>query len=310
MKLALKLETVGELRRILGFILTIRKNCIFKFKQDDLNIISTDVGYPMIWGSIGKVHFTRYDVVAKDGHIGMHVNVEPIFQILKNFEKSPSTSELSIKLQRSDESVDNSSSHNKESNHKRRSIYLAFAYNEDISPTTEISHSFNIPVSLVRSEYLERIELPKISKFELIVDLNQRLNVFYSRIERYKGASNVNIVLNRLGELKIELQDDRKKMSIKWKDLLETYKPENIDTQPDEKGSDDEKQEKKEDDLDMIKEITINVRTKWWNISSKLLEFCETLQMYIHENGCVFNCHVEGEQSCVLLYYLPGKLLE
>lgn len=306
MKLALKLETVGQLRRILGFILTIRKHCIFKFKQDDLNIISVETGYPMIWGSIGNVHFTRYDVVAKDGNIGMQINVESVFQILKNFEKSPSTSELSIKLQRSDESIGNG----KESNNKRRSIYLAFAYNEDISPTTEISHSFNIPVSLVRSEYLERIELPKISKFELIVDLNQRLNAFYNRIERYKGASNINIVLNRLGELKIELQDERKKMSIKWKDLLETYKPEDIDTQAAGENHNEANNRDKDDDLDMIKEITINVRTKWWNISSRLLEFCETLQMYVHEDGCVFNCHVEGEQSCVLLYYLPGKLLE
>lgn len=319
MKLALKIEDVGNFRRILGFVLGIRKQCIFKFKQDELNVVSIDRDSPFIWGSIAKVNFTRYDVVAKDECIGLEINIEPLYQILKNFEKSPSKSELVIKLQRGEEAVTKDSTNGSTNSggntsngtttasaSKRRPVFLALTYNEDITISTEISHSFSIPVSLLRTQINERIQIPEIHNVELIVDLDRTLAAFFTRIERYKATDSINLVMNRLGELKVELKDDGKRMSLKWKGLLETFQPEAIQAE----GTANAKKNTKNDDLEMIKEITVKVKLKWWNVASRLIELCDTLQMYIYEDGCVFNCHVEDEQSCSILYYLPGKLLQ
>lgn len=309
MKLALKLENVTNLRRILGFVLSIRKQCIFKFETDQLIIISVDNDSPLVWNTIDKSIFARFDVVAKDACIGLELNAEPLFQILKNFEKAPVTSELVIKLQRGEEfngkNKNGDSNSNITGGNKRRSVILAVSYNEDVSCTSEISHSFNIPVNLLRGKFIEKIQMPKIHNVELIVDLNATLIPFFMRIERYKATEMIHVVMNRLGELKIELQDEGKRMSVKWKLLLDTYQPEDIDTQ-----SKNRDNINGDEDLNMIREITVKVKSRWWNIASKLIELCETTQMYIYGDGCVFNCHVGDEQNCSILYYLPGKLLE
>ena len=314
MKLALKLSDVGNFKRILGFVLSVRKQCIFKFKANELNIISVDRESPLIWGTIGSANFSRFDVIAKDECIGLELNVEPLFQIMKNFEKAPVTSDLIIKLQRGEESntpKDNSSK-------RKRPVFLHLSYNEDITCTSEISHSFSIPVSLLRGKLIERIQMPPIHNVELIADMNQTLISFFMRIERYKAIDNINVVMNRLGEIKIELKDEGKKISLKWKSLLDTCSPEEVDalTRTDTEtpathvANNQENNDIKNKDLNMIKEITVKVKSRWWNLASKLIELCDTLQMYIYEDGCVFNCHVEDEQSCSLLYYLPGKLLD
>lgn len=302
MKLSLKIEDVGNFRRLLGFFLAVRKQCILKFTPGELNIISLDQAGPLLWGTIKKNNFIRFDVVAKDGHIGMELNVEPLFHILKNYEKAPSTTEISIKLQRGEDVRVG-----KEPNNKRRSVFLAIGYNEDITMSTEISHSFNIPINLLRNQALERLEMPEITDIELVVDLDHHLNNFFNRIERYRATDKINVVLNRLGEMKVEFEDTNKRISIKWKNLLDTYRPSDLDTQADEAVT---TKKQNSDDLAMIKEVTVQVKLKWWSLVSKLTELCETLQMCIYNEGCVFTCNLEPEQNCLLVYYLPGKLLE
>lgn len=307
MKLALKANDVKNLRKILGFILLIRKQCIFKFDKELLSIYSLDKELPMACASIGRVNFLRFDVIAKDDLIGFEINVEPLFQILRNYEKSPSTSDLVIKLQRGeDEPVTGNGNGNQATNtNKKRAVFLALSYNEDITIRTEIFHSFSIPVNLLRRNILDSISTPPLRNVEIVMDLNRMLNPFFGRIERYRNTESLNLVVNRLGEMKVELEDDEKKISIKWKNLLDNCRPEDVDTQAQNQADD-----KDPSDLDMIKEIAVKVRSRWWNIVSRLLEFGETLQMYIYANGCAFTCNPDDEQSCTLIYYLPGKLLE
>lgn len=307
MKLALKANDVKNFRKILGFILLIRKQCIFKFDKELLSIYSLDKELPMACASIGRVNFLRYDVIAKDDLIGFEINVEPLFQILRNYEKSPSTSDLVIKLQRGeDEPVTGNGNGNQATNtNKKRAVFLALSYNEDITIRTEIFHSFSIPVNLLRRNILDSISTPPLRNVEIVMDLNRMLNPFFGRIERYRNTESLNLVVNRLGEMKVELEDDEKKISIKWKSLLDNCRPEDVDTQAQNQADD-----KDPNDLDMIKEIAVKVRSRWWNIVSRLLEFGETLQMYIYANGCAFTCNPDDEQSCTLIYYLPGKLLE
>jgi len=307
MKLALKANDVKNFRKILGFILLIRKQCIFKFDKELLSIYSLDKELPMACASIGRVNFLRFDVIAKDDLIGFEINVEPLFQILRNYEKSPSTSDLVIKLQRGeDEPVTGNGNGNQATNtNKKRAVFLALSYNEDITIRTEIFHSFSIPVNLLRRNILDSISTPPLRNVEIVMDLNRMLNPFFGRIERYRNTESLNLVVNRLGEMKVELEDDEKKISIKWKNLLDNCRPEDVDTQAQNQTDD-----KDPNDLDMIKEIAVKVRSRWWNIVSRLLEFGETLQMYIYANGCAFTCNPDDEQSCTLIYYLPGKLLE
>ena len=307
MKLALKANDVKNFRKILGFILLIRKQCIFKFDKELLSIYSLDKELPMACASMGRVNFLRFDVIAKDDLIGFEINVEPLFQILRNYEKSPSTSDLVIKLQRGeDEPVTGNGNGNQATNtNKKRAVFLALSYNEDITIRTEIFHSFSIPVNLLRRNILDSISTPPLRNVEIVMDLNRMLNPFFGRIERYRNTESLNLVVNRLGEMKVELEDDEKKISIKWKNLLDNCRPEDVDTQAQNQADD-----KDPNDLDMIKEIAVKVRSRWWNIVSRLLEFGETLQMYIYANGCAFTCNPDDEQSCTLIYYLPGKLLE
>lgn len=307
MKLALKANDVKNFRKILGFILLIRKQCIFKFDKELLSIYSLDKELPMACASIGRINFLRFDVIAKDDLIGFEINVEPLFQILRNYEKSPSTSDLVIKLQRGeDEPVTGNGNGNQATNtNKKRAVFLALSYNEDITIRTEIFHSFSIPVNLLRRNILDSISTPPLRNVEIVMDLNRMLNPFFGRIERYRNTESLNLVVNRLGEMKVELEDDEKKISIKWKSLLDNCRPEDVDTQAQNQADD-----KDPSDLDMIKEIAVKVRSRWWNIVSRLLEFGETLQMYIYANGCAFTCNPDDEQSCTLIYYLPGKLLE
>lgn len=307
MKLALKANDVKNFRKILGFILLIRKQCIFKFDKELLSIYSLDKELPMACASIGRINFLRFDVIAKDDLIGFEINVEPLFQILRNYEKSPSTSDLVIKLQRGeDEPVTGNGNGNQTTNtNKKRAVFLALSYNEDITIRTEIFHSFSIPVNLLRRNILDSISTPPLRNVEIVMDLNRMLNPFFGRIERYRNTESLNLVVNRLGEMKVELEDDEKKISIKWKNLLDNCRPEDVDTQAQNQADD-----KDPSDLDMIKEIAVKVRSRWWNIVSRLLEFGETLQMYIYANGCAFTCNPDDEQSCTLIYYLPGKLLE
>lgn len=307
MKLALKLDYVSNLRKILGFILLLRKQCIFKFTTEQLIIISIDQESPIIWNTIEGSTFKRFDVISKDNYIGLELNAEPLFQILKKYEKSPVTSELILKLHRSEETYGNNSLDNTNSvnSNKRRMVYLAVSYNEDISCTTEINHSFNIPVNLLRNRFLDKIQMPSVNNIKLILDLNLSLVPLFERVDRYKAIDIIKIITNRLGEIKIELQDEGKKMSIKWKGFLETCLPEDVDTQ-----NSNEHREQNNQDLNMIRDITIKVKSKWWNYVSKLIEMCETLQMHVHEDGCVFSCHVEDEQNCTILYFLPGKLVD
>lgn len=295
MKLALKIDNVYNLRKILGFILSFRKQCIFKFTLESLIIISIDQESPMVWNTIESSNFTRYDVISKEEIISLEINAEPLFQILKNYEKAPSASELSIKLQRDE--VLNSNIN------KRRSVSLAVAYNEDVTCSTEINHSFTIPANLLRAKTLEKIQMPITNDISIIIDLNASLIPFFMRVERYKDVELVNVVTNKLGEFRIDLEDDSKKISIKWKSFLDTYKANDTDYQQNIGKS------THRDKDSMTKEITVRVKSRWWNYVSKLIDMCGHVQMHIYEDGCVFTCHVEDEQSYLVVYYLPGKLV-
>lgn len=312
MKLALAIKDVGNFRRILGFIITIRKPCMFKFTQDELHIISSDRDGPYVLGTIGKVNFDRYDVIAHTNMIGLDLNAEPVFQILKNFEKTGGRGELRMKLQRGETLEDtpaNSNSNsiqNSSSSNKRKSIFLVITYNEDMTFSTEISHSFMIPVNLVKRELLDIPSAPSLCEVKLILDLNDTINTFFNRIERYRAIDYLNIVTNRLGEMKVEFQDEAKRMSIKWKDNLEAYIPNDVDFR--EGQMDFESQ--KENDLDMIKEIIVKVNSKWWNAASRIFEISPVLQLFIQQAGCVFSGNVYNEPSCTLSYYISGKLTD
>lgn len=311
MKLALNIKDVGNLRRILGFMISIRKPCMFKFTQDELHIISSDREGPYVLGTIGKVNFDRYDVVAHTGMIGLDLNAEPVFQILRNFEKTNGRGELRMKLQRgdiSDETRPNSNpgSNSNSSSNKRKPIFLVIAYSEDITSSSEISHSFMIPVNLVKRELLEIPSAPGLRDIKLILDLNDTVTSFFNRIERYRAIDSLNIVTNRLGEMKVEFQDEGKRMSIKWKDNLEAYTPNDVASQNDQL----ENEKDRENDLNMIQDIIIRVNSRWWNAGSKILELCPTLQLFIQNAGCVFSGNVYSEPSCTLSYYIAGKLVD
>lgn len=303
MKLALRLDDVGNFRRILGFIVSVRKHCYFKFGQEELTILSLDSDGPLISSTLTKANFTRYDVVSKSDVIMLELNIEPFYQVLRNYEKTPSTSELVVKLQRKDE---NPNANGNDSTNKRRSVFLSLSYNEDITVSTEIVHSFTIPINLVRGQLVEHLVIPEITKLHLVVDIPHDLGLLFSRIERYKATDSLNIVLNKLGEIKVELQDEAKRMSIKWKGYLTTFSPDDVDSQ----ATGVNKQDRDNGDLNMIKETIVKVRSKWWINASKLIELGDALQMYIHEGGCILDCKLEHDRSASIIYCIPGKLLE
>ncbi|ODV87521.1 hypothetical protein CANARDRAFT_6052 [[Candida] arabinofermentans NRRL YB-2248] len=301
MKLKVTIDIPTELRKCLGFLLNVRKLCVFRFTGEQLIIISSAVNEPQVWCKIDKTLFQIYEVDStRDNVIPFEINIEPLFQVLRNFEKSMATSNLSMRLQRRPNIGDSVS----ESKNKAAAS-LALFYTEQISITSQVSHSFNVPVRLLKMESDERIQEPSINLMKLAMKLPSRILPLFKRIERYKTSDTITLTGNKLGQLRFTIEEDQRKMEIQWKEKLEVS-PDSIENQDESEMDEDPNLTHADRMPELSRPINLRVKLKYWNIGTKLIELCDAMSLIVHDAGGILHCYIDVEQKCDIAYYING----
>ncbi|KAG7903741.1 hypothetical protein KL907_003768 [Ogataea polymorpha] len=95
------MEKPVELRKCLSFLIALRRMCVFRFTEQQLIIISSGLNEPTVWCKLDSSIFQLYEVdSARNNVIPFEISIEPLLQVLRNYEKSNVSSSLVIRLQR------------------------------------------------------------------------------------------------------------------------------------------------------------------------------------------------------------------
>ncbi|VEU21826.1 DEKNAAC102859 [Brettanomyces naardenensis] len=298
MRLKIAIDNPVLLRKPLSLLISLRKICVFRFTESQLIIISSALNEPQVWTKLDSSLFQIYEVEStRNNVIPFEINIEPLYQVLKNYEKSTVTSNLSIRLQRrSPTDTQSTEPRNK------AAASLALFYTEQMSLVSTVSHSFNIPVRLLRVDSDQRIQEPTIDEMKIAMKLPNRLSPLFRRIERYKMSDSLTIVGNKLGKLKFVIDEGERKVEIQWKGRLEVSLGDEED--PHEMDS------LRSEDLGLIKPISLRVKLRYWNIGCRLIELCDAMSLIIHDTGCILHCYIDQEQKCDITYYIRGHYEE
>ncbi|KAG7843898.1 hypothetical protein KL941_004380 [Ogataea angusta] len=179
MKLKVVVEKPVELRKCLSFLVGLRRMCVFRFTEQQLIIVSSGLNEPTIWCKLDSSIFQLYEVDStRNNVIPFEINIEPLLQVLRNYEKSNVSSSLVIRLQRRP-------SNGGEIKNKAAAS-LALFYTEQISMTSNVSHSFNVPVRLLKMDSDLRIVEPAMDSMKLAMKLPMRIVPLLKRLERYR----------------------------------------------------------------------------------------------------------------------------
>lgn len=316
MRLKIALENSADLRRPLALLVNLRKICVFRFTDKQLVIISSAFNEPQVWIKLDSSLFPIYEVVStRHNVIPFEINIEPLYQVLKNYERSRVTSNLSIRLQRrSPTDSDTGGERNK------AVASLALFYTEQITMNSTISHSFNIPVRLLRADNDRRIQEPTIDDMKIAVKLPNTLIPMFQRAERYKMSDMVTIVCNRVGQMRFLINEGERRVDIQWKGRLETSVGDDEDGNDgndtriqDSAGNEDSygggsSDKLRSDDLTLVQPVSLKVRLRYWNIGCKLIELCDAMSLIIHDTGCILHCYIDEDQKCDITYYINGQI--
>ncbi|KAG7816543.1 hypothetical protein KL928_004585 [Ogataea angusta] len=89
MKLKVVVEKPVELRKCLSFLVGLRRMCVFRFTEQQLIIVSSGLNEPTIWCKLDSSIFQLYEVDStRNNVIPFEINIEPLLQVLRNYEKS------------------------------------------------------------------------------------------------------------------------------------------------------------------------------------------------------------------------------
>ncbi|VUG16299.1 DEBR0S1_13256g1_1 [Brettanomyces bruxellensis] len=299
MRLKLALESTVEIRRPLTLLLNLRKICVFRFTESQLVIISSSLNEPQVWTKIAESVFQIYEVESsRHNIIVFEINIEPLYQVLRNYEKSTVTSNLSIRLQR--QSPTEAESHIPKN---KTAASLAIFYTEQISLNSTVNHSFNIPVRLLRASSDEMIQEPTIDDMKIAMKLPNTMIPLFRRIERYKTAEMITVIGNKSGQLKLVIDEGERKVEMQWKSQLEISLAEDVDTV----GSQERiENSASNEDLNLIKPMALRLKLRYWNIGCRLIELCDAMSLIIHDTGCILHCYIDQEQKCDITFYMNG----
>jgi len=303
MRLKLALESTAEICRPLTLLLSLRRLCVFRFTESQLVIISSAINEPQVWTKIDESVFQIYEVESsRHNTIVFEINIEPLYQVLKNYEKSIVTSNLSIRLQRqSPTEAENHTPRNK------TAASLAIFYTEQISMNSTVNHSFNIPVRLLRASSDEQIQEPTIDDMKIAMKLPNTMIPLFRRIERYKTAEMITVIGNKLGRLKLVIDEGERKVEMQWKNQLEISLADDVETNENEERIEGSVAS---EDLSLIKPMALRMKLRYWNIGCRLIELCDAMSMIMHDTGCILHCYIDQEQKCDITFYLSGYYSE
>lgn len=206
----------------------------------------------------------------------LEINIEPLYQVLKNYEKSNSDG-ISIRLQK------------KSSGSGSKALAtLSIFYNEHISVTSLVSHTFRIPIRLLKKESDERIVEPSLANIDLFMTLRREIIPLFRRIDRYKKSEYLNITGTRNGYLGLTIKEELRKITISWREKLDTQ-------------TDQELSEERDDD----DPINVIVKLKDWKLGAKLCELSEKVTLILGEMELlVLHCNLDDEANCEIVYFI------
>lgn len=273
--------------------------------------------------------FDVYEVEsARNNVIAMEINIDLLYNVLKNFERANSEG-LHIRLQRklaNDIHVSNDANNsNNSKGQNKRLASLAITYNELINSTTQINHSFKIPIRLLKKESDERIIEPELSSVDLLLKLPENISSLFRRIDRFKNAKNLTICGDKVGDLSLILNEDDMKVILSWNEKLlvqrqqQQQQPQQVldtsgslsngnNTTPTSIDANSHAGTGDNNTTEEINEIiSVDVKLKDWKFGAKCCELCSNVVLILsHPYAVVLHCYLDDTDDVEIIYYING----
>jgi len=249
---------------------------VLRFTPTHLNIISASLSEPQVWCKLSNELFDVYEIESlRENTISFEMNIEQLFHVLKQFEKSNSD-QLAIRLQK------------KGTDSGKRSASLAVFFDDTISTTSVVTHTFSISVRLLRKESDERITEPELSNVDVLMKLPTDISMLFRRVDRYKGVDFLNIMGTKNGSLSLNIQEENNlNVTITWNELLQV--------------------QQNSDSLNEDESFEIMVKLKDWKLGSKICEICKNMVLIIsREEALVLHCYLDDTETCEIIYFISG----
>lgn len=257
--------------------IALRKECVLRFTPKYLHIISASKNEPQIWAKIPKETFELYEVESiRDNIISLELNIEQLYQVLRNFEKSNSD-QLAIRLQKTT------------NDHGKDYTRLALFFHDSLSASSTINHTFSIPVKLLRKDKDERLCEPEFTAIDLLMKLPTDIQFLFKRIERYKSLNLINIIGTVNGQLSVKIEKGvDSNVEIIWNELLQ------VNELP---SSSEHTQDT----------FNAKVKLKYWNIASKFIEISKSILLIIcQDEAVILQSFIDDSESCEIIYVING----
>lgn len=309
MKLKLRTRDIEKFITVLSSINNIKKTYFFNFNSEKLLISHEkdrlDEGL-RIWCKLElKSVFFDFEVVSLcNNQILLEINIDLFLQALKNFDNENSE-ELCIRLQK------DGKTEAKRFGGKSRLGMLVFNYNSMSLNNNIITHSFKIPVRIVRiADHESLLAQPSIPKTDLLLRLPNNFSQTYKRLENFRKISAVEFVTikaskEKQGFLGFVIESESNfKVTIIWNGSLE------VRDNGSEPNTNTDFLIAGENDLpshESLKEITVRLRD--WQLSSKIFSTCKTILFMLNAKECILHCLLDESDDNEILCYIKGVQL-
>ncbi|GEQ67126.1 hypothetical protein JCM33374_g789 [Metschnikowia sp. JCM 33374] len=306
MRLKLQAKSTDVLKSCFSQINTLRKRVILRFSPEQLLAISINssslVQEPQIWCKFPMQSiFQDIEIQSiRDNVISLEINIELFLQALRNFDKSNSH-ELSIRLQK------------KDGEGSSKGTYLALYYSGVSENASTISHTFRIPVKVMKSSG-EKLKEPVLPRIDLMMRLPNEFSATYRRLEKFKNSTEhetvtINASRRNGGLLKFILQEaDSCSTSIRWNDKLDIQKPpSNLNSDSLRTAAFQDSHGVAHDDDDSTGDVKVTVNLKDWCMAAKIVNTCKTIIFFMCDNhACVIHCMLDDTDDAEVVYYISG----
>ncbi|CDK26752.1 unnamed protein product [Kuraishia capsulata CBS 1993] len=208
----------------------------------------------------------------------MEINIDPLYQILRAYQRTNSHN-LLFHLQKKTANKIGTYITNSKS-----AAFLSVFYDQQISMTSSVQHTFRIPIRLLKKDSDDRIQEPRSGDPALLLRLSKNITYLYKRIDRYKKAKHITLTVTKGGELSINIDHELRDVSMVWK------KPLPIPAHSFDDVSSDS--------------ISLTLKLRDWKKGAKIAELSKTLMMMFLENqALVLHAFMDDEKKSEVLFY-------
>lgn len=297
MKLKLRTQSTETLRKCFSQIHRFRKFVILRFSPDELLAILADVSAvlqePQVWCKFPmRSIFSDVEVHSmRDNVILLEINIELFLQTLRNFDTANSR-DFVIHLQR------------KEGASKSRTAYLALNYSE--TTNTTISHTFRIPVKILKGNVL--IKVPELRHVDLMMKLPHEFSTTFRRLDKFRSNANNDRVIIRAsrangGCLQLYLEEaGNLKVVLTWKAKLELQ-----EKAPSSDSLGAISSNSVVDGMDSEAPVEIILKLRDWRPAQRIVGNCNSFTFLMcHNDACVIHCVLDDAEEVEMIYYVSG----